>query len=58
MEEKKNGETEDRTPFIKSLFGASVSPGTESDVWPTMLSREQRGYQRSDCGGGHNWWRL
>ena len=36
----KNGETESRTPFIKSLLGASVSPGAESDFWPTMPSRE------------------
>ena len=28
-------------------------PGTESDVWPTMPSREQRGYQKSDPGGDH-----
>ena len=25
----------------------------ESDVWPTMPSREQRGYQKSDPGGDH-----
>ena len=25
----------------------------ESDFWPKMLSREQRGYQKSDPGGDH-----
>ena len=29
------------------------SPRTESDVWPTMPSKEQRGYQKSDPGGDH-----
>ena len=49
----KHGETERRTPFVKSLLGVSVPPGTESDVWPTLPSREQRGYQKSDPGGDH-----
>ena len=45
-------------PFIKSLLGASVppphpSPPAKSDVWPTMLNREQKGYQKSHPGGDH-----
>ena len=28
-------------------------PQAESHVWPTMPSREQRGYQKSDPGGDH-----
>ena len=27
---------ESHTPFTKSLLGTSVTPGTESDFWPTM----------------------
>ena len=48
-----NGEAESRTPFINSLLGASVPAGAESDLWPTLTSREQRGYQKSDPGGDH-----
>ena len=38
------------------LLGASVPhptppPGTESNFWPTMPSREQSGYPKSDPGG-------
>ena len=44
-----NGETESCTPFIKSLLGASL--GVESDLWPMMPSRGQKGYQKSDPGG-------
>ena len=49
------GETESHTPFIKEPNGCIISPPrpAESDVWPTMPSREQRGYQNSDCGGDH-----
>ena len=39
------GKKESATSFIKSLLGASVPPGAESDFWPTMLIRDQRGYQ-------------
>ena len=46
-----DGETESCTPFIKSLLGASL--GVKSDFWPTMPSRGQRGYQKSDPGGDH-----
>ena len=46
-------ETESRTPFVKNLLRASVPPGAESDFWPTMPSREQRGYKKSDPGGDH-----
>ena len=49
----KNGETESGTPFLKNLLGASVPPGAESHFWPTMPSREQRGYQKSDPGEDH-----
>ena len=28
-------------------------PGAKSDFWPTMPSREQRGYPKSDPGGDH-----
>ena len=47
------GEAEDGEspiPFIKSLLSASVPPGAKSDFWPTMLSREQKGYENSDPG--------
>ena len=47
------GEAEDGEspiPFIKSLLSASVPPGAKSDFWPTMLSREQKGYKNSDPG--------
>ena len=31
-----------------------ISPSrAESNFWPTMPSREQRGYQKSDPGGDH-----
>ena len=46
-------ERERSTSFIKSLLVASVLPGTESDFWPTVLSREQRRYQNSDQCGDH-----
>ena len=42
--------------FHKEPFGwISVphTPGAESNVWPTIPSREQRGYQKSDPGGDH-----
>ena len=41
---KERGES--ATSFIKSLLGASVPPGGECDFWPTMLIRDQRGYQK------------
>ena len=54
-EEEEDGESP--IPFIKSLLSASVPPGAESDFWPTMLSREQKGYENSDpgenCGKQH-----
>ena len=38
----------------KDPIGCTSHPlPTESDFWPTMLSREQRGYQNSDSGGNH-----
>ena len=37
----------------KSYSLTSHPPPTESDFWPTMLSREQRGSQKSDPGGNH-----
>ena len=37
--------------FGEKILGASV--GAKSDVWSTMPSREQRGYQKSDPGGDH-----
>ena len=40
-------------PFVKSLLGASVPSVAESDLWPTLPSREQRGYQECDHGGDH-----
>ena len=51
--EREREKGERHTPFIKSLLCASVLPGTEFDVWPTMLSREQRCYQKSDPAGDH-----
>ena len=45
-------ERESRTPFIKSLLGASVPLGNKSNFWSTMPSREERGYQKSDLGWG------
>ena len=39
------------TPLIKSLSGASVFPRAKSNVWPTVLSQEQWGYQICDPGG-------
>ena len=50
---KKEQKRESPTPFIKSLLGASVPPRAKSNFWPTMPSREQRGYQKSDPGGDH-----
>ena len=44
---RKKGESESRTPFVKNLLGASVRPGSESDVWPTMPSSEQRGLSKN-----------
>ena len=53
--------------LVKSLLGTSLSvsvslslpvptpsPGAESEFWPTMPSREQGGYQKSDPGGDHH----
>ena len=37
----------------KEPIGCITSPGAESEVWPTMPRREQRGYQKSDPGGDH-----
>ena len=48
--DKNDGETEGRTPFVKSLLGASVSSHS-SEFWPTLPSREQKCYQNSDPGG-------
>ena len=53
---KKVEREESPTLFIKSLLGASVPPihpptHPRSDFWPTVLSREQRGYSKSDPGG-------
>ena len=56
MKKSDRGEEEKRerpTPFIESLFGASFPPVAESDFWPTMLSREQQGYQKSEPGEDH-----
>ena len=37
---------------MKSLLGdPPPPPPAESDLWPTMPSREHRGYQKSDPGG-------
>ena len=44
--EQKGGGGESPTPFIKSLLGAAIPPGAESDFWPAVL-----GYQKSDPGG-------
>ena len=52
-ERRKEIEEESRSPFIRGLLDASVPPGAESDFWPTMPSREQRGYPKSDPGGDH-----
>ena len=44
-----NGETESRSPFIKSLLGASFPPPpppTESDFWPTMDKKEKEKWKR------------
>ena len=41
------------TLLIKYLLGAPVLPGAESNFWPTMLSRGQRGYKKSDPVGNH-----
>ena len=38
------------TPFLNSLLGASDPSGVESDFRPTILSREQGVYQKSDPG--------
>ena len=35
----KKEKKESPTSFMKSLLGASVSPGAESDLWPPKLSR-------------------
>ena len=40
-------------PFIKSLLGASVLVQPNPFFWLTMLSTEQRAYQKSDPGGDH-----
>ena len=63
---EQNDEWTSPTPFRKSLFGASTPPpshplhptpspppGAESNLWLTMPSREQRGYQKSDPGEDH-----
>ena len=47
-ERRKKIEEESRSPFIRGLLDASVPPGAESDFWPTMPSREQRGDPKSD----------
>ena len=39
---------------LKAPVGcSSAPPGAQSDFWPTVLSRGQRGYQKSDPGGNH-----
>ena len=55
-EKRKKEEAESCTPFMKSLLSYWVHqflPGAESDFWPTMLSREQRGYHNyiGSCWG-------
>ena len=55
-EGKKAEREESPTLFIKSLLGTSVPPThapthPRSDFWPTVLSREQWGYSKSDPGG-------
>ena len=44
---------ESPTPFTKSLLGASVLPGAESDFWPTLPNREQSVFKTSDPGEDH-----
>ena len=44
--QRKNAETESPTLFVNSLLGAS-------SFWPTLTSREQRGYQKSYPGADH-----
>ena len=34
--------------FIKSWLGASVPPRAKSDLWPTVPSTENQGYQKSN----------
>ena len=43
----------DRNSYFlhKEPVGCISPPGAESDVWSTVPSREQRGYQKSDPGG-------
>ena len=49
---KKNGAGKSYS-LRKEPVGCISPPGTESDVWSTMPSREQRGYQKSDPGRDH-----
>ena len=37
----------------KETIGCISPLRAESNFWPTMPSREQRGYQKSDPGGDH-----
>ena len=44
---KSDEKTEDEVspaPFTKSHLGASVLPRAKSNLWPTVLSRDQKGY--------------
>ena len=52
-EENEKERRESPTPFIKSLLDASVPPRAKSDYWLSVLSREERGYQKYDSGGDH-----
>ena len=46
-------ERESPTPFVKSLLGASVPLRARPNFWPTVPSRGQRNYQKSDPSGDH-----
>ena len=38
-----------------ACISSPLSPPSESDFWPTMLNREQRGYQKSHPGEDHSY---
>ena len=40
-----------KSDFLR--IGCITTPGAESEFWPALLSREQRGYQKSHRGGDH-----
>ena len=54
--EKRKRETNkqrERDSLHREPIGCISPSGAESDFWPTMPGREQRGYQKSDPGGDH-----